>query len=276
MSTDQTKLGTRARASGKWRRRSLKTLGAVVAMGLIFALGLLAADGKFFSRKFHDSFFSKRAHQSDLEKQKRNLLWAKKVLEGGYILHFRHAQREKWYDSAAFDAYELARNINAEDSSFSKATCLTQQGVEEAKLIGNVFELVGAKVSAVYSSPSCRAWQTALHAFGRDYKIENSLLNRTAIIPEQRADFAKELRSLLMAVEVKSGSNVVLTGHGATLEWDGKAVIDEDNTGKRRNRHETGFFVLQRKDGRIIAHYKFTSIKEFANVLIRLPVKRQE
>ena len=189
-------------------------------------------------------------------------------------MHFRHAQREKWYDSAAFDAYELVNDINAAESSFSKATCLTSQGIEEAKLIGNIFRLVGAKVSSVYSSPSCRGWQTALHAFGNDYTITNALLNRTAVIPEQRAEFASELRSLLMNVNVNPDSNVVLTGHGATLEWDGSAVIDEDKTTKRRNRQETGFFVLERKGDRIIAHYKFTSIKEFANVLIKLPVQR--
>jgi len=274
VSADQTGSGKGVRAKSKWIRRILISAGAAAMIALVFVLGLLAADGKWFSRKYHDSFFSKQKNKAVLDRQKRHLLWAKKVVAGGYILHFRHAQREKWYDSAAFDAYELANNINAAGSSFSKATCLTPQGVEEAKLVGNVFRLVGAKVSAVYSSPSCRGWQTALHAFGSDYKIVNSLLNRTAIIPEQRAEFAKDLRSLLMNVEVKPGSNVVLTGHGATLEWDGKAVIDEDNTSKRRNRHETGFFVLERKDGRIIAQHKFASIKDFANVLIELPVKR--
>ena len=165
----------------------MKTLGAAVVIALVFGLGLLAASGNWLPRKFDEVVLGGQAHQSKAEKRKLTRDWARKVQAGGYILHLRHAQREKWHDAAAFDAYELAAGINAAESSFAKATCLTPQGVEEARLIGNVFKLVGAKVSAVYSSPSCRAWQTALHAFGTDYKIVNSLLTRTAIIHEQRA-----------------------------------------------------------------------------------------
>ena len=222
-----------------------------------------------------NSWLTRSAEEKRLEKEKRNQYWAKKIVGGGYILHFRHAQREKWDHSAAFDAWELAQNIDASKSSFSRATCLTAQGVEEAKLIGNVFGLSGVKVAKVISSPSCRARQTAEYAFGNDYEQSNSLLNRSAIMPGQRAAFAQSLRRLLMSVEVPEGSNVVLTGHGATLEWDEKAVIDQDKTGKRRDRKETGFFVLERSGDRIIAHYKFTSIKEFANAVIELPVERK-
>lgn len=273
MSADQKKPGARAPVKSTWTRRGLKVLGAVVVIGLVFGLGLLAASGKWLPRKFNEVVLGEPARQSKAERQKLRLDWARKVQSGGYILHVRHAQREKWHDAAAFDAYELATKTNGADASFSRATCLTPQGVEEARLIGNVFKLVGAKVSAVFSSPSCRAWQTALHAFGTDYRIANSLLTRTAIIHEQRADFAKELRALLESIEIVPGSNVVLTGHGAPFKGAGKAAIDENNTNKRRKRLETGFIVLEKKDGRLIAQYTFTSIKQFANALIELPVK---
>tara|TARA_B100002052_G_C15424698_1_gene394363 strand:+ start:132 stop:341 length:210 start_codon:yes stop_codon:yes gene_type:complete len=36
----------------------------------------------------------------------QNIKWTKKLVKGDYILHFRHAQREKWNDVTAFDAYE--------------------------------------------------------------------------------------------------------------------------------------------------------------------------
>lgn len=248
---------------------------ALVGCAVSFVAGLFVADSRWVSLQFHDSWHTRSVHEKQREKEKRNKYWADKIIGGGYILHIRHAQREKWHDSAAFDAWELAKDIDASKSSFSQATCLTSQGVEEAKLIGNVFRHSGVKVSRVLSSPSCRARQTAEYAFGDDYDVSNSLLNRTAIMPDQRAGFAQSLRRLLMSVEVPEGSNVVLTGHGATLEWDGKAVIDEDTTGKRRDRKETGFFVLERSGDRIVAHYKFTSIKEFANAVIELPVARK-
>ncbi|MEM7635655.1 MAG: hypothetical protein AAF299_13900 [Pseudomonadota bacterium] len=252
--------------------RSIRLLVLVAGAVCVFALGLFASQNSWFSRTFHDSFQSRQDAKARADRQALNKLWADRVVKGGYILHIRHAQREKWYDSAAFDAYELAQGIDASTAGFARATCLTPQGVEEAKLIGNVFRLVGTKVSEVISSPSCRARQTAQHAFGDGYKVANSLLNRTAVMPEQNADFAKALRALLMSVEVRPDANVVLTGHGATLFWAGPAVVDEIRMSKRKGRRETGFFVLERKDGRIIAHHRFASIRDFANVLIKLPV----
>ena len=54
-------------------------------------------------------------------------MWAQKIVAGGYILHFRHAQREKWTDVTAFDAYELKMGLDASQSTFDKATCLIRR-----------------------------------------------------------------------------------------------------------------------------------------------------
>ena len=71
-------------------------------------------------------------YKLDLE----HALWAKRLQEGSLIVHLRHAQREKWNDVTAFDALELAKGLSAENEGFRRATCLTEQGVEEAKMIG--------------------------------------------------------------------------------------------------------------------------------------------
>lgn len=195
------------------------------------------------------------------------------VISGGYILHFRHAQREKWNDVQAFDAYELKKGIDAEKTSFSRAVCLTAQGIEEAKLIGNIFDLLGVRVSLVVSSPSCRARQTAKYAFGGVDAINNALLHRTAIMEGQHSIFAKELRELIDRIEIKAGHNVILSGHGGTLKYDGAAVIDIDNTGGIDTRDETGFVVIERREGKTIAQHRFKSIKEFTTAALELPVK---
>ena len=205
-------------------------------------------------------------------KQENNKLWAERIVKGGYILHFRHAQREKWRDSAAFDAYEAANGIDASTSSFARATCLTEQGVEEAKLIGQIFRMTGVKVSQVISSPSCRARQTAQYAFG-DYKVSNSLLPRTGIIPAQHDAFNKALRKLLLEVEVPDGGNVVLTGHGGTFLKAETMVLDERRLKEGELRHETGFYVIERTNSKLIAHYRFASLREFANALIEVPLE---
>ena len=198
--------------------------------------------------------------------------WARKVIDGGYILHFRHAQREKWNDVTAFDAYELANGIQAENSSFSRATCLTDQGKEEAKMIGQIFAMTGVKISEVISSPSCRARQTALLAFNRIDRISNSLLHRTAMMPAQHDIFARELRKLIEGLEVKDGENIILSGHGGTLKFDGDLVIDDDQTVDIDERDETGFIVLEKSGDKIIARHKFISLKNFANAVIEFTV----
>ncbi len=202
----------------------------------------------------------------------QNALWAKKIVEGGYILHFRHAQREKWTDVTAFDAHELINKIDASTTSFHKATCLTPQGEEESKLLGALFEETGVKVAQVISSPSCRARQTAILAFGRIDGIENSLLHRTAIVHEQHEASARRLRKALDALNPPKGQNIAVVGHGNTLSYDGKIVIDIDRTEGIDDRDETGFIVIEKKDGKLIAQHRFKSMAEFANAIMTLPV----
>jgi hypothetical protein len=115
--------------------------------------------------------------------------------------------------------------------------------------------------------------QTAQYAFG-DYTVSNALLARTGIIPSQREDFDKALRKLMLEVEVPEGRNVVLTGHGQTFVKSPTRVIDESRMRKGEPRHETGFYVIERKDGKLIAQYRFASFKEFANALIEVPLER--
>lgn len=254
----------------RWGMKLLKY--GVLGLVAIGAAAALAPADSWIASTVKGPFDRKHRAKWNAWKQENNKLWADRIVAGGYILHFRHAQREKWHDSAAFDAYEAARGIDASTSSFARATCLTEQGVEEAKLIGKVFEMVGVKVAQVISSPSCRARQTAQYAFG-NYTVSNALLSRTGIIPSQREDFDKALRKLMLEVEVPQGQNVVMTGHGQTFVKSPTKVIDEGRMRKGEPRYETGFYVIERKDGKLIAQYRFASFKEFANALIKVPLE---
>src|SRR5262245_8295739 len=71
--------------------------------------------------------------------------WTDKIRAGGYILYVRHAQREKWEDVTGFDMVELATKTDASKASYKKAVCLTERGIEESKLIGQVFRLARVK-----------------------------------------------------------------------------------------------------------------------------------
>ena len=72
---------------------------------------------------------------------KEDKIWFNEILNNpGYILFFRHAEREKWLDVKFYDAIELEDNIAAEEFSFSKAVCLSSRGVEQAKMMGEYFK----------------------------------------------------------------------------------------------------------------------------------------
>ena len=101
-------------------------------------------------------------------KFREDAYWANEIINGGYVLYVRHAEREKWNDIVtAYDAYELKNKIDARNSTFSRATCLTEKGVEDAKLLGEIFNHANIKISKIFSSPSCRSRETALNAFGK-------------------------------------------------------------------------------------------------------------
>lgn len=215
----------------------------------------------------------KKAHT--ILNPENDVVWAKKVAGGGYILHFRHAQREKWNDVTGFDAIELLKNYTPENVPFPRATCLSDQGKQEAKLIGDVFAATKVPIGRVVTSPSCRSRQTATIAFGKYDAISNSLLHRTAIPERQHVEFNKELRNVVMDMKPAAGVNNVLSGHGGTLRLDSGLVVDKNETGEGLDdREETGMVVLEIVDGKVIARYKFRSIYLFANAMIDLPVKR--
>lgn len=205
--------------------------------------------------------------------KKSNQYWANEIIKGGYILHFRHTQRDKWIDVTAFDALEIKKNLKAENESFKKATCLTSQGVEEAKLINKIFILLDVKINKVITSPSCRARMTSMIAFGGIDKITNSLLHRTAMTLKQRKLMAKHLKKIVLNLEIKKGENIILSGHGSTIEdeYDGKIFIDINKYGDL-TRNQGGFVVIEKKNNKLIAVHKFKKFSEFVNELIEYPI----
>ena len=204
----------------------------------------------------------------------QNKIWAKKIIKGGYILHIRHAMREKWGDVTAFDAIELLNNIDARKSSFYRAVCLTEKGIEEAKLINKLFRYLDIKVSYVVSSPSCRARETAIFAFQRIDQVEPSILHRTAQMSTQHVSMGNKLRSVIDKVEIKPGHNVIISGHGGTLSIDyanGVGIVDVNETLEIDDRKETGIVVIEKNGDKYIARHKFYSIYHLANNILELP-----
>ncbi len=210
------------------------------------------------------------------EAEKANKEWAEKVRAGGFILHFRHAQRELWSDVFTFDAIELIDGVDASKESYKRATCLTSQGKEEAKALGKTLRISSVRVSQVISSPSCRARQTASLTFGKITRIDNSLLHRSAIPKVQHQIFDLALRKLLLDVPLKKGKNVALVGHVDTLVYRGNSVLDLENGVEIpvETREFTGFVVLERVGNQVFARHVFKSMKDFSLATLLLPEPR--
>jgi phosphohistidine phosphatase SixA len=222
--------------------------------------------------------FSVNAEEAEVKGDK---YWANEVIKGGYILHFRHGNRNRYVttprtsetDVTSFDAVALRSGLKGENEDFGLVTCLTEEGKAEAKLIGRAFDILNIKIGPVLSSPSCRARQTSFFAFGTEGKIVNSLLHRTSVIEEQHEEFAKNLRQHIMAIKMNPGENAILSGHVGTLNIRADVLFGGEVTGNMSNRDDTGFVIIKRTLGnRLIPLYMFNNIAAFTRQVIRLPL----
>lgn len=205
----------------------------------------------------------------------KHIYWSNEIKKGGYILHIRHGSREKWSTNVAYDDIELLNNLDARQTSFARAVCLTEKGVEDSKLVGEIFKILNIPIGHVVSSPSCRARETAIFAFGRIDSIEPSLLHRTAMRKDQHVVMGKKLREAVENLEIEENKNIILSGHGGTLSYDFKnkvGIIDKMEVDDVDRRLETGIVVIEKNKGKYIARHKFNNIIDIATNSIKLPI----
>jgi phosphohistidine phosphatase SixA len=190
---------------------------------------------------------------------------AAEIKKGGYILYFRHGNRDKWDSVIAFDIYETATARDSLQASYQKAVCLSPQGHEEGLMIGKIFQLAKVPVGTVVASPICRSRQTAELAFGRVDVINGGVIHTPVTNAANVRAFEKDLGRLLATVPMASGKNVVVTAHGNTLEnYPG---LFEEGAGflKMGLLSETGFYVIKRDaNGALRIVQRFQDLGVFA------------
>jgi hypothetical protein len=201
--------------------------------------------------------------------------WVEKLRKGGYILFFRHANRDKWPEVTAFDLYEIATKIeDASNTTFKKAVCLSDQGIEEAKIIGKIFQLARIPTGYIVTSPSCRARQTATHAFGRYDAVDVSIRFAGLVGDKAFGGSQERLLTLLRTVRINPGTNTVISGHGINLGPNGVGGVEGDFPGgNSAGLLETGFYVIERRgDGTLRLVAAFKSISDLARPAIKIPL----
>ena len=219
--------------------------------------------------------------KSDVPAGQKDNFWAKEVLKGGYILHFRHGERNRYTSSSrtpetnatSFDAVALALGMKGENEDFGIITCLTDEGKAESSLVGRAFFILEVGISDLISSPSCRARQTAYFAFGKEGRIVNSLLHRTSVRSDQFYAFTINLRDNMLKLNLEPGKNAIMTGHVGTLNYGENILFEKNEVGNMSDRDDIGFVIIERtKNNTFIARHMFKHFAHFTKQVLSLPL----
>ena len=215
---------------------------------------------------FFDSSVSK---SSKYEINSDDVYWANEIMNGGYILHFRHAERDKWIDVQMYDALESDVHQNgqneiryAENDYFAKAVCLNERGKVQAKAIGESLKYIGLPIGKVISSVSCRARQTADLAFGGYEKTERILVH-SGPYNENEQERVKKLINLYQNLEIEKGKNAIVSSHNSVISCE---MFVNKTCPNSLNIEEGGFYVLSKTDKGLRFEYEFHNFLSFNRV----------
>ena len=197
-----------------------------------------------------------------------DILWAKKIMEGGYILHFRHAERQKWIDVGMYDSLEsnlefIGRNNSdyAENKYYKDAVCLNDRGVIQSKAIGQVLKKIEFPIGYVISSTSCRSRETANLAFGGYQKIDMQLVH-AGPYKETRKKRAYLLKNIYLELPVFPKTNTIVSSHNGVLI----AEMFSQNKGIKNpsGLEEGGFYVISKDEDELVLEHKFENFVNFS------------
>ncbi len=202
-----------------------------------------------------------------------DLYWANEIVkdERDLLLWFRHGEREKWTGTVTvFDYFDVNKPEQVFPGTWRPAVCLTQKGVAESQLVGATLRELKIVVSRVITSPSCRAKETAINAFGSYDEEWIEVLHSTAITEQQQMVFSNRLRSkLLKTFEDAANKNghIIVTGHGNTLPFYSKVLFKSSEV-KNWDVSELGFVVVEKTEQGLVARHSFVEFYQFANALL--------
>lgn len=194
-------------------------------------------------------------------------IWARKLMEGGYILHFRHAEREKWIDVEKYDSLESdvqENGINgtryAEKDYFAKAVCLNSRGKVQARAIGEHLNNISFPIGYIISSPSCRARQTAELAFGGYSNLDRNLVHAGPYSEniDQRTDI---LRKLYLKLPLIEGKNTIVSAHNGVIMP--QMFENSNDLPKMVELEEGGFYVMSIKNNKLYLEHEFHRFRSF-------------
>lgn len=201
-----------------------------------------------------------------------DIYWAKEIMNGGYILHFRHAERNKWIDVKMYDALESDLHENgtngsryAENEYFAEAVCLNERGKVQAKAMGETLKYIALPIGDVHSSVSCRARQTAELAFGGYDKLYKILVHKGPYneYENKRVD---RLIDLYKSFNVADGKNTIVSAHNSVVTC---GMFVNNKCPRILDLEEGGFYVLRQTSAGLIFEHEFHNFNDFNRVFYK-------
>jgi phosphohistidine phosphatase SixA len=135
---------------------------------------------------------------------------------GGYVIFFRHGLADQGSDQPLVDFSDCSTQRN-----------LNEQGMRDARAIGDAFRKLAIPVDRVITSEFCRALETAYIAFRRaepEPRLNLCCMDTHPFSVEDRDAFIRNL----VTVPPPTGTNTVIVAHGTSIMADlaqGEAAI---------------------------------------------------
>ena len=248
---------------------NIETYKPLFKTAIVFSAGIVTFNSLFqlYENKANVKklFFKKVSEYEKIGGSKADKYWAKKLLDGGYILHFRHAERDKWIDVQMYDALESDVHNNgknqsrlAENDYFKDAVCLNSRGMVQAQLMGEQLNNIDFPIGYVISSPSCRSRQTADIAFGGYDSLDRDLVH-DGPYKELAKERNNKLLNLYINLPMDKNKNTIVSAHNSVI----RAGMLSNPAGKNLKLEEGGFFVFSKDGDKLYLEHKFYGFNSF-------------
>lgn len=153
------------------------------------------------------TFSLQAADEHEFEVINPNQALLDELRSGGFVLYMRHGMTDPGQPDQV--------PIDLEDCGTQRP--LTDQGRVKISLVGEAIRSAGIPYSEVLSSPLCRASESALLAFGPDFRVENQLMYTAHLTSEQKKPVVAKTRELVSNPVVEQSQNRILVAHAPNL-----------------------------------------------------------
>lgn len=127
--------------------------------------------------------------------------------KGGFVLYMRHGNTDN-------SKPDRVPNVDLDDCNTQRP--LTAAGKQAATKVGEAIRQARIPIGEVFSSPLCRAKESAIAAYGKDIRVVIDLMYTANLTSEQKKPIVAKTRQLI-SEPVAGSLNRVVVAHAPNL-----------------------------------------------------------